>query len=80
LLLDLDVGLVADLLPRPSKEPSYREGRDHREFLTNLNLTAEAVVSAITLVWGVESSRPYPDLSAVNRLAGEKYKPLGAVS
>jgi lipoate-protein ligase A len=79
LLLDLDIGLVADLLPLPSKEPSYREGRDHGKFLTNLNLPAEAAVSAITREWGIDATRPYPELSAVDRLAGEKYRPLGAV-
>jgi lipoate-protein ligase A len=79
LLLDLDIGLVADLLPPPSKEPSYREGRDHRNFLTNLNLPAEPVIAAVAREWGVEATRPYPDLSAVDRLAGEKYSPMGAV-
>ncbi|MDW7711530.1 MAG: hypothetical protein SCH98_13760 [Deferrisomatales bacterium] len=36
LLVDLDLSLVDRYLPHPSREPAYRQGRPHREFLTTL--------------------------------------------
>jgi lipoate---protein ligase len=76
LLLDMDIELITQLLPPPSKEPPYRAGRNHRDFLTNLHLPAETVITAIAGAWGPAVSRPYPDAAAVNRLAAEKYRPL----
>jgi lipoate-protein ligase A len=37
LLVDLDVGLMDRYLPSPSREPAYRQGRSHREFVTTLH-------------------------------------------
>lgn len=78
ILLDMDIELITQLLPRPSKEPLYRAGRSHREFLTNLNLPAEAAMAAITQAWAPVVVRPYPDHDAVGRLAAEKYRRLTA--
>ncbi len=36
LLVDMDLSLVDRYLPHPPREPGYRRGRSHREFLTNL--------------------------------------------
>lgn len=36
LLVDADLGLVDRYLRHPSREPAYRRGRPHREFLTTL--------------------------------------------
>lgn len=35
LLVDVDFDLVAQALKHPSKEPNYRDGRSHRDFLTS---------------------------------------------
>jgi lipoate-protein ligase A len=37
LLVDLDGVLVGSLLKHPTKEPDYRKGRSHADFLTSLN-------------------------------------------
>lgn len=37
LLIHGDIELMTRLLPHPSKEPDYRQGRSHRDFLVNLN-------------------------------------------
>src|ERR1019366_3129168 len=42
-LLNLDLALVEQVLPMPSKQPQYRRRRAHKDFLTNLNLPAEDV-------------------------------------
>jgi lipoate-protein ligase A len=36
LLVDPDLSLIAAYLPHPSKEPDYRGGRDHLNFVTSL--------------------------------------------
>jgi lipoate---protein ligase len=52
LLVDLDVGLMDRYLPSPSREPAYRQGRSHREFVTTLReagftLTSGEVIAAL---------------------------------
>ncbi len=36
ILIDADLELIANALKRPVREPAYRDGRDHLEFLENL--------------------------------------------
>jgi lipoate---protein ligase len=36
-IIDLDLSLVENCLRHPSKEPDYRKGRKHADFLTSLN-------------------------------------------
>lgn len=36
LIVDLDIGLLNLYLPHPSKEPAYRAGKSHADFLTGL--------------------------------------------
>src|ERR1039457_4361083 len=51
-LLDFDLSLVEQTLRMPSKQPQYRRDRAHKEFLTNLNLTADVVKDAMKQTWG----------------------------
>lgn len=37
LLVNPNVKLISELLAHPSKEPGYRQGRSHKDFLTSLN-------------------------------------------
>lgn len=51
-LVDVDVGLLERYLRTPSREPAYRGGRPHREFVTTLRdagfrVTCEQVVAAL---------------------------------
>jgi lipoate-protein ligase A len=50
-LLRFDLALVSQLLPLPSRQPDYRQLRSHADFLTNLNLPAGAVKSALKTAW-----------------------------
>lgn len=36
ILVDMDLGLLERYLPMPSREPDYRQGRGHLEFVTSL--------------------------------------------
>jgi hypothetical protein len=57
----------------PSLQPDYRASRSHEEFVTNLNLPAEAVKSALAKSWNAAESFPNPPLAEIKKLAREKY-------
>lgn len=50
-LLALDLTLVEALLPMPSRQPDYRGGRAHGEFLQNLGLDAARLKEALRANW-----------------------------
>jgi lipoate---protein ligase len=50
-LLNFDLTLITELLKFPTKQPEYRRGRSHREFLTNLRLSAAQVKFALQREW-----------------------------
>jgi lipoate-protein ligase A len=54
-LLDFDLKNVGMFLPMPSREPEYRQGRSHEEFLTNLAVPVDAVKQALRQAWSAEA-------------------------
>ena len=48
LLYDFELTLIERLLPNPPRQPDYRLGRPHGEFLTNLGIPASALRSVLT--------------------------------
>jgi lipoate-protein ligase A len=50
-LLRFDLGLIEKYLPMPSKQPDYRGGRSHAEFLCNLSIKPSDVRSALKETW-----------------------------
>jgi lipoate-protein ligase A len=73
LLLNCDLKLISELLLMPSLEPDYRASRPHGEFVTNLNLPAEAVKSALSQAWNADKPFSTPPLDDIKKLAQEKY-------
>jgi lipoate---protein ligase len=70
-LLCFDLALMERFLTIPSRQPDYRAGRPHARFLTNLDVPASAVRSALRACWPADApSRLAPDW---RRLAAEKY-------
>jgi len=53
LLLDFDLELVGALLLTPSRQPDYRAGRAHGDFVMNLGVDAGVVKAALRAVWGI---------------------------
>ena len=72
-LLNLDLELVSEILPMPSKQPDYRENRVHAEFLINLNLPTERVKKALQKVWDADSPLKKPPMEKVSALGQDKY-------
>jgi lipoate-protein ligase A len=72
-LLNFDLALIGDLLQMPSKEPDYRESRNHGDFLTNINVSAEELKAALQKAWDADSSLTNPPLEKIKTLARERY-------
>jgi lipoate---protein ligase len=70
-LLNFDLELVSRLLAKPSKEPDYRVGREHGNFLMNLNVDAACIKNALREAWNTaEETSSLPD---IKQLLTEKY-------
>jgi lipoate-protein ligase A len=53
LLFDFDLGMISRCLKHPPREPDYRQGRQHDEFVANLPATREQLRAALQNAWQV---------------------------
>lgn len=51
-LYDFDLTLMSRFLNHPSREPAYRNGRSHENFLTNIGLSRDTIKNALKSIWG----------------------------
>ena len=72
-LLNLDLALVERALPMPSRQPAYRKGRTHREFLVNLGLSSHAVKQALCGAWEAHQALERWPQEETFRLARDQY-------
>lgn len=73
LLLDMDLTLVDRLLSHPPREPEYRGGRAHTDFLANLHIPYQAAASALYSNWPIASKfNPLP-VARIESLVRDKY-------
>ena len=54
-LLKLNVNLMEQLLRLPARQPTYRENRSHREFLTTLPCSTQQLKELLKIAWGATS-------------------------
>jgi lipoate-protein ligase A len=73
ILVGLDLDLLDAVLRFPSKQPEYRAGRSHRDFVRNLPLDRTALKSALRAEWKAEEPLANVPMESVERLAREKY-------
>jgi lipoate-protein ligase A len=73
ILLHLDIELVEKVLPFPSKQPDYRLGRSHSDFLLNLKIPSELIKNTLRKIWS--ATQPLKEFPApqITQLAREKY-------
>ncbi len=76
-LIDFKIGLMGELLRFPSQQPAYRQNRPHPEFLTQLQLSAGSLKSALREKWGARQPLMEVPRSMIERLAREKYSTEG---
>jgi lipoate-protein ligase A len=72
-LLGLDLTLLEALLPMPSRQPDYRGGRAHGEFLQNLGLDAARVKEALRSAWQATPERHSIEPGQLERLINRHY-------
>ena len=72
-LLDFNLLLIGELLQMPSKQPDYRQGRNHGEFLMNLKIPADRLKNVLIKAWNATGeSSDFPE-QELHKLAAEKY-------
>ncbi len=73
LLYDFPLDTISRLLKTPPRQPDYRGSRDHRDFVTNLNVDQAALRSALVSAWNAnECLSQWPE-SATAQLIEERY-------
>jgi lipoate-protein ligase A len=72
-LLNFNFALVGELLRMPSKQPEYRNDRNHTEFLTNLKIPADKVKNTLAVGWNADEALKNPPLEEIQKLAAQKY-------
>jgi len=73
LLDDFDLTLVSRVLRHPPREPDYRAGRSHGDFLTNLGLGRGAIEAAMRRAFAVDEVRSAWPRAAVDELLRHRY-------
>jgi lipoate-protein ligase A len=73
LLFDFDLTRIRRFLRMPGRQPAYRGGRDHEDFLCNLPTTGEELRRRLRCVWeATEETTDWPQ-DQVAILVAEKY-------
>lgn len=72
-LLNFDLTLVEKFLRMPDKEPDYRGGRGHLEFLTNLKLQPNVVKAALVEIWKAREAMDFAPEERILALVSQKY-------
>lgn len=73
LLLDFDIRSLELYLREPDRQPAYRSGRSHREFVANVPLRSELVRDLLASAWNATGPPAEPPLSLAGRLVNERY-------
>ena len=74
LLYGFPIGLIGRLLETPPRQPEYRRGRRHEQFVTNLPVEPEMLRRALQAVWqATPVDTPLIDRKAIAALERERY-------
>ena len=74
LLCNFDLSLIAKCLGKPIREPDYRDGRSHLDFLTQLPTTSQKLSEAIISQWSPEPRTETWPQELTNQLMQTKYQ------
>lgn len=73
LLYDFNLELVGQVLRTPPRQPEYRAGRKHREFITNVPIPREAIRNALIAAFNARPSLITWPRERTEQLVAEKY-------
>ncbi len=73
ILLSMDLSLIDQLLRHPPREPDYRRGRQHSEFVTNLSASPQMLTQSLREVWEAEQRLHELPREIMDQLIREKY-------
>ncbi len=74
LLYDFDLALIERLLAHPPREPDYRAGRPHQQFVANLPAATSAVLrTALIAAWQPNGPLHEWPRERTSQLVAEKY-------
>lgn len=75
ILYAFDLPRIGRYLRAPARQPAYRAGRSHEEFVTNLELPRDAIVAAVRDAWlppGIEPVEPVVPMPEIEHLVASK--------
>jgi lipoate-protein ligase A len=72
-LLHLDIGLLEQILPQPSRQPDYRINRSHSDFLINLNVADHDIKAALSKTWNATTPLDPIPYDQIDLLTHDKY-------
>lgn len=73
LLYQFDLPLVGELLKMPERQPAYRAGRRHDEFVTNLSVIGDVLRAALARAWSANLPAPVWPRERVSELVASRY-------
>ncbi|MGI9518974.1 MAG: lipoate--protein ligase family protein [Pirellulaceae bacterium] len=73
LLYDFSLSFVTECLGTPPRQPEYRRQRPHSEFVTNLPVTRDQLVSVLQNAWPTTGTEEPLNVGDIGRLAEDKY-------
>ncbi|MEZ6138081.1 MAG: hypothetical protein R3C53_24625 [Pirellulaceae bacterium] len=73
LLIDMHLPWISQLLKHPPREPGYRGGREHSEFLANLNVDPVALMVSLQRAWNAAGAPEKLPMEIVAKLVQERY-------
>lgn len=73
MLCNFDIDLIAKCLGKPIRQPEYRGERDHREFITQLPTSTNALANAIKQQWPCSEALETWPKELTQQLVEEKY-------
>lgn len=72
-LFGLDAALMEAVLRLPSRQPAYRQGRSHKDFVTQLPLSAQAIKAALRQCWAADRPLDLVPWRAIEALVQSRY-------
>ncbi|MCH2178106.1 MAG: lipoate--protein ligase family protein [Mariniblastus sp.] len=73
LLCEMDLDLISNCLGQPRRQPAYREGRSHAEFVGQLPVSTEALSTALVESWQAHQRTSLWPRERTAELVAEKY-------